>query len=139
VSLFGVAVSAAELPTMANIEGADVAGLESLRRRLDVGLRRIAFFVIPSAMASGTRRRGGGGSVEPAAFAMPTRYVGILAGSAIGLLAQTLGRSSSTYYALRDTRTPLRYAPVRVALTTALVCAFRRRACLGFPPSGVPA
>ena len=45
----------------------------------------------------------------------------ILAGSAIGLLASTLGRLyASTYYALRDTRTPLRYAMVRVALTTAL-------------------
>ena len=46
---------------------------------------------------------------------------GILAGSAVGLLASTLGRLySSTYYALRDTRTPLRYAIVRVALTTVL-------------------
>ena len=45
----------------------------------------------------------------------------ILAGSAVGLLASTLGRLySSTYYALRDTRTPLRYAFVRVVLTTAL-------------------
>ena len=40
---------------------------------------------------------------------------GILAGSAVGLLASTLGRLySSTYYALRDTRTPLNFA-VRVA------------------------
>src|SRR5205085_9093020 len=45
----------------------------------------------------------------------------IIAGSAVGLLAQTLGRLySSTYYALRDTRTPLRYAIVRVVLTTLL-------------------
>jgi putative peptidoglycan lipid II flippase len=46
---------------------------------------------------------------------------GILAGSSVGLLASTLGRLySSTYYALRDTRTPLRYALVRVFLTTVL-------------------
>jgi putative peptidoglycan lipid II flippase len=39
----------------------------------------------------------------------------------VGLLASTLGRLySSTYYALRDTRTPLRCASVRVSLTTAL-------------------
>ena len=45
----------------------------------------------------------------------------ILAGSSVGLLASTLGRLySSTYYALRDTRTPLRYAVIRVALTTVL-------------------
>jgi putative peptidoglycan lipid II flippase len=36
-------------------------------------------------------------------------------------LAQTLGRLySSTYYALRDTRTPLRFAVIRVILTTGL-------------------
>src|SRR5205807_760533 len=62
---------------------------------------------------------------------------GILAGSAVGLLAQTLGRLySSTYYALRDTRTPLRFAIVRVALTTGLgyVCALPLPKWLGIDP-----
>jgi putative peptidoglycan lipid II flippase len=46
---------------------------------------------------------------------------GILAGSSIGLLATTLARLySSTYYALRDTRTPLRYALIHVAVATVL-------------------
>ena len=46
---------------------------------------------------------------------------GILAGSTVGLLASTLGRLySSAYYALRDTRTPLRFAILRVVLTTVL-------------------
>jgi putative peptidoglycan lipid II flippase len=46
---------------------------------------------------------------------------GILAGSAIGLLAGTLARLySSTLYALRDTRTPLRYALARFAISAAL-------------------
>ena len=46
---------------------------------------------------------------------------GILAGSAVGLLASTLGRLyAASYYALRDTRTPLRYALVRVTITAAL-------------------
>ncbi len=46
---------------------------------------------------------------------------GILAGSSIGLLATTLARLySSTYYALRDTRTPLRYALVHVGVATGL-------------------
>src|ERR1044071_4568835 len=50
------------------------------------------------------------------------RYVWvILAGSAVGLLASTLGRLySSAWYALHDTRTPLRYALVRVGLTMVL-------------------
>ena len=62
----------------------------------------------------------------------------ILAGSAVGLLASTLGRLySSTYYALRDTRTPLNYAIIRVALTTVLgyLFAISLPHALGFPAS----
>ena len=124
VSLFGMSVAAAELPTMSGEATADAAGHEALRHRLDAGLRRIAFFVIPSAMAFLAL-----GDVLVAALLQTGRfrhqdalYVwGILAGSAVGLLASTLGRLySSSYYALRDTRTPLRFAIVRVALTTVL-------------------
>jgi putative peptidoglycan lipid II flippase len=67
-----------------------------------------------------------------------TMYVwGILAGSAVGLLASTLARLyASTYYALRDTRTPLRYATLRVVLTTALgyLCAIPLPRWLGIDP-----
>jgi putative peptidoglycan lipid II flippase len=46
---------------------------------------------------------------------------GILAGASIGLLASTLGRLySSVYYSLRDTRTPLYYAIVRLIIATIL-------------------
>jgi putative peptidoglycan lipid II flippase len=45
----------------------------------------------------------------------------ILAGSGVGLVASTVGRLySSAYYALRDTRTPVRFAVLRVILTTVL-------------------
>ncbi|HYS25875.1 MAG TPA: murein biosynthesis integral membrane protein MurJ, partial [Vicinamibacterales bacterium] len=124
VSLFGMSVAAAELPTMSGEAGADARGHEMLRRRLDAGLQRIAFFVVPSAMAFLAL-----GDVLVAALLQTGRfrhedalYVwGILAGSAVGLLASTLGRLySSSYYALRDTRTPLRFAIVRVVLTTVL-------------------
>jgi putative peptidoglycan lipid II flippase len=119
-----MSVAAAELPTMSGVADTELAGREQLRRRLETGLRRIAFFVVPSAMAFLAL-----GDVLTAALFESGRfrhadaiYVwGILAGSAVGLLASTLGRLySSTYYALRDTRTPLRYALVRVFLTTAL-------------------
>jgi putative peptidoglycan lipid II flippase len=53
------------------------------------------------------------------------------------LLASTLGRLySSTYYALRDTRTPLRFAIVRVVLTTILgyTCAIPLPPLLGIDP-----
>jgi putative peptidoglycan lipid II flippase len=119
VSLFGISVSAAELPEMS-----EAATSDAIRRRLDAGLRQIAFLVIPSAVAFLAL-----GDVIVAALLQTGRfrptdatYVwGILAGSAVGLLASTLGRLyASSYYALRDTRTPLRYALVRVTLTAAL-------------------
>jgi putative peptidoglycan lipid II flippase len=124
VSLFGVSVAAAELPAMSGDAAADPSGFSALRARLDAGLRQIAFFVIPSAVAFLAL-----GDVVAAALFQTGRfrhedavYVwGIVAGSAVGLLASTLGRLySSTYYALGDTRTPLAFAVVRVVLTTAL-------------------
>jgi putative peptidoglycan lipid II flippase len=124
VSLFGMSISAAELPAMSSTLGdrEQVAGV--LRQRLNAGLRRIAFFIVPSAMAFLALGDVIAGALfETGRFThADTLYVwGILAGSAVGLLASTLGRLySSTYYALRDTRTPLRYAVIRVALTTAL-------------------
>jgi putative peptidoglycan lipid II flippase len=73
-----------------------------------------------------------------------TRYVWyILIGSAVGLLAATLGRLySSAFYALRDTRTPLRFAIIRVILTGALgyLFAFPLRPAMvaGLEAAGVP-
>ena len=124
VSLFGMSISAAELPAMASAMGVDTAGTEQIRQRLNSALRQIAFFVVPSSMAFIAL-----GDVVAAALLETGRFShsdavyvwGILAGSSVGLLASTLGRLySSTYDALRDTRTPLRYAIVRVVLTTAL-------------------
>jgi putative peptidoglycan lipid II flippase len=124
VSLFGMAISAAELPAMSSALGNSDEVAAYLRRRLDGGLRRIAFFVIPCALgflALGDVMAGflfQSGRFHRA----DSVYVwGILAGSSVGLLATTLGRLySSTYWALRDTRTPLRFALIRVALTTGL-------------------
>jgi putative peptidoglycan lipid II flippase len=124
ISLFGMSVAAAELPSMSGEASADDAGREMLRRRLDGGLRRIAFFVVPSAMAFlAIGDTLVGALLESGRFRhADSVYVwGILAGSSVGLLASTLGRLySSTYYALRDTRTPLRFALIRVVLTTVL-------------------
>jgi putative peptidoglycan lipid II flippase len=134
VSLFGMSVAAAELPEMSG-----EATAEAIRRRLEAGLRQIAFFVIPSTVAFLAL-----GDVIAAALLQTGRfrpadahYVwGILAGSAVGLLASTLGRLyASSYYALRDTRTPLRYALIRVTLTAALgyVAAMHMTVLLALP------
>jgi putative peptidoglycan lipid II flippase len=124
VSLFGMAISAAELPAMSSALGNTEEVAANLRRRLNAGLRRIAFFVVPCAL--GFLALGdvmAGVLFQNGAFhRADSVYVwGILAGSSVGLLATTLGRLySSTYWALRDTRTPLRFALIRVALTTGL-------------------
>ncbi|HKG13776.1 MAG TPA: murein biosynthesis integral membrane protein MurJ [Pyrinomonadaceae bacterium] len=124
VSLFGISVSAAELPEMSSATGEQAAVAEKLRARLEAGLRQIAVFIVPSSM--GFLALGdvmAGALYQTGKFGRSdTVYVwAILAGSAVGLLASTLGRLyASTYYALHDTRTPLRFAVVRVFLTTAL-------------------
>jgi putative peptidoglycan lipid II flippase len=124
VSLFGMSVSAAELPAMSKSLGTAEVVAETLRRRLDQGLSRISFFIVPSAIAFLAL-----GDVIAAVLYQTGKFTRddsiyvwiILAGASIGLLASTLGRLySSTYYALRDTRTPLLFAVVRVALTTGL-------------------
>ncbi|MDB6080212.1 MAG: mviN [Akkermansiaceae bacterium] len=126
VSLFGMSVSAASLAEMSRDQsgGDDEANYQKLRTRLDTGLRQIAFFIVPSTAVFIFL-----GDILAAAIfqsgefkADSVRYLWLtLAGSGVGLLASTLGRLySSTFYALRDTRTPLRFAVVRVVLTTVL-------------------
>ncbi|MBA4071746.1 MAG: murein biosynthesis integral membrane protein MurJ [Gemmatimonas sp.] len=120
VSLFGMSVSAAELPAMAGAVGTSDEVARELRRRLSDGLHRIAFYVIPSSMAFAAI-----GDIVGATLYQSGRFGrddvvwmwGVLAGSAVGLLAATLGRMyASTWYALRNTRTPLKFAMLRVAL-----------------------
>ena len=124
VSLFGMSISAAELPAMASALGDDVEVSAQLRDRLDAGLKRIAVFIVPSSMAFLAL-----GDVLAAAVYQTGKfghkdvlYVwGTLAGASVGLMASTLGRLySSTYYALKDTKTPLKFAIIRVFLTTIL-------------------
>jgi len=140
VSLFGMSVSASELPEMSSVIGADHEVADFLVKRLIAGLRRIALFVIPSVVAFIAL----GDMVVGAIYqsgkftAVETRYVWtILAGSGIGLLASTQGRLfSSAFYALKDTRTPLRFAIIRVTLTTVLgyLCALPLPHLLGVNP-----
>jgi putative peptidoglycan lipid II flippase len=124
VSLFGMSVTAAELPAMSGTIGDSESVANILRSRLNNGLRQIAFLVIPSVagflilgdvIVAGIYQSGHFGHKD-------VLYVwGTLVGSTVGLLASTLGRLySSAFYALRDTRTPLRFAIIRVLLTTLL-------------------
>ena len=124
VSLFGMSVSAAELPAMSSELGTDSEIAIKLRARLDAALRRVAFLVIPSAVAFLAL-----GDMVVGVIYLSGRFTqadaiwvwGIVAGSAIGLVTAVFGRLyASTFYALKDARTPMRYAIVRVTLSIVL-------------------
>ncbi|MBA2281012.1 MAG: murein biosynthesis integral membrane protein MurJ [Acidimicrobiia bacterium] len=121
ISLFGMSVAAAELPELARL-GAD--GAVEVRRRLDVGLGRIAFFVAPvqalylaagSVIAAALLQRGD-------FTADDARLVWfVLAGSSVALLATTASRLlQNALYGLGDSRTPARVAALRVAVAAVL-------------------
>ena len=138
ISLFGYSVAASELPAMARAAGAMPEQMSAiLRARLNRGLRQIAFMVVPSSAAFVIL-----GDVivamiyQSGAFTHTDAiYVwAVLAGSGVGLLAATMGRLyNSAFYALFDTRTPLRFAIIRVVLTLVLgyLCALPLPPLLG--------
>jgi putative peptidoglycan lipid II flippase len=141
VSLFGMAISAAELPEMSSALGSEDERAAALQKRLAQGLRRMVFFVAPSVVAFlafgdvvvATLYQTGRFGAEDTLFVWA-----ILAGSTVGLVAVTQGRlCSSAFYALGDTRTPLGYAIVRVSITAALgwAIALPIRQALGWPPA----
>jgi len=121
VSLFGMAVSAAELPEMSSAIGDESERAAVLQRRLASALRQVVFLVVPSAIAFIAI----GSPIVALLFqggqfkAEDTQIVWImLAGSAIGLSAGTQGRLlASAFYALADPKRPLYAALVRVAIT----------------------
>jgi putative peptidoglycan lipid II flippase len=128
VGLFGMSISAAALAEMSREIGSDEEVRRALRSRLTSNLRHVAYFVVPSAaafLALGdvlARVLFESGKFGPQES---LRTWAVLGGSAVGLVASTLGRVySSTFYALKDTRTPLRFALVRIAFTIALGWAF---------------
>ena len=124
VSLFGMSVAAAELPELASEAAGGTAAHDALRTRLGAGLARVGFFVVPTVVAflllgdfiASLLFETGRFSREDAEYVWM-----ILAGSSIGLLATTRARLyNSVYFALHDTRTPLRFATIRVVLSILL-------------------
>jgi putative peptidoglycan lipid II flippase len=141
VSLFGMAVSAAELPEMSSATGDDAARAEHLQKRLRAALRRIVFLVVPSAVAFVAI----GGPIVALLFqsgrfgAQDTDIVWIvLAGSALGLSAGTQGRVlNAAFYGLGDPRTPAKAALICVAITGAVgwALALPLRHVFGYSPA----
>lgn len=118
VSLFGMSVAASELTEMSRDQASVEDRDERLRARLTSGLRQIAFLVIPTTIAYLIIGRiFVSGIFETGEFDLANAYFVwyILGALSLGLIASTLGRLySSAFYAIGDTRTPLRVAIVRV-------------------------
>lgn len=121
ISLFGMSVAAAELPELSRQrQQAKTVLLERVNRSLD----QIAFFVVPSVVGYVVL-----GDVVVATLYQRGEFDPVdtllvyftLAAFSVGLLASTRTRLfSSAYFALQDTKTPAKYAALRVVLAGAL-------------------
>ncbi|MBS3940021.1 MAG: murein biosynthesis integral membrane protein MurJ [Actinobacteria bacterium] len=118
ISLFGMAIAAAELPTLSTLDHGD---RQRVLARIDRGLGRVAFFVVPSTVAFLLA----GDLVVATVFqrgnfsADASRQVGtVLAVYSLGMLASTSSRLlQSALYGVGDTRNPAVYAVMRVVLS----------------------
>ncbi len=118
ISLFGISVAASELPELSRMRGEEY---EVLSSRVSAALRRVSFFVIPSAavylvlgdvVVAAVFQTGAFGSVETLVT------WGVLSAYAIGLPASASSRVlSSAFYALRDTKTPAKIAYIRIVVS----------------------
>lgn len=118
ISLFGVSVAASELPALSTMDHEDRHGVV---RRVDEGLARVAFFVVPASVAF----------VVAGDLVVATVYQGrsftadasaqvglILAVYSLGLLASTSSRLlQSALYGAGDARTPAIYGVIRVTVS----------------------
>jgi putative peptidoglycan lipid II flippase len=118
ISLFGISIAASELPELSRMRGEE---REVLAARVASALRRVAYFLIPSAI--GYLAMGDvviAALYETGEFGAAETLVswGVLGAFALGLPASASSRSlSSAFYALRDTKTPARVAYLRVAVS----------------------
>jgi putative peptidoglycan lipid II flippase len=119
VSLFGVSVAAVALPELSR----DVVGTEAdiLRMRVASGTRRIAYFVLPSAVAfAALAPEILGALFQTGEFGADETAIagGVLAAYAIGIPAQaSVKLFASGHYAFGDTRTPVRIAVLSVVVS----------------------
>ena len=135
LSLFGVSVAAAALPALSRDAATQPADV--MRVRLANGVRRLAFFAVPSAfalaalgpaMVAALFETGSFGPDETAVVG------GVLAAYAIGVPGQaSVKLLASGHYAVGDTRTPVRVAGISVAVSAALAWTLMR----WFGPAGI--
>ncbi len=128
ISLFGMSISASELPELARTQVGMAENpnnaYERLRLRLESALEKVSFYIVPTIVIFFVmgdlvvKTLFKTGQFDEEASRLVWR---VLMGSTVGLLATTLGRLySSSFYALHDTKTPLRFSLLRVLATTGL-------------------
>jgi len=133
ISLFGVSVAAVSLPELSRDAlggGGGPGPNEQLRMRIAVGFRRIVFFIVPSSIACIALAR----EIVAALYqtgrftADATALVGsVLAAYGVGLLGQaTVKLFASGFYAMRDTRTPVKIAAFSLVVSTGLAWVLMR-------------
>lgn len=136
ISVFGVSVAAVSLPELSR-DAIEATANDQLRGRIAAGFRRISYFVVPSSFLFAAL-----GPVLVAALFQTGRFDaedsglvgGVLAAYGIGLMGQaTVKLFASGFYALRDTRTPVKIAAFSVALSSLLAFLLMRR----FGPAGI--
>lgn len=136
VSLFGTSVAAVSLPDLSR-DAVTATPNDQLRTRIATGFRRITFFVMPSSVAFATL----GPLIVGALFQTgrfgdsDTEIVGgVLAAYGVGLLGQaTVKLFASGFYALRDTKTPVKIASFSLLVSGCLAYVFMRR----YGPAGI--
>lgn len=136
ISVFGVSVAAVSLPDLSR-DAIGAGPNDQLRARIAAGFRRITYFVVPSSFLFAAL-----GPVLVGALFQTGRFDaddtalvgGVLAAYGIGLMGQaTVKLFASGFYALRDTRTPVKIAAFSVLLSSVLAYLFMRR----FGPAGI--
>ena len=122
ISLFGMSVAASELPELSSASGTPAEVQKKIQDRLRLSLLRISYFVIPTTVVF----VGLGGVVvatlyQTGAFGELEKLSvwNVLIGYSLGLLATTQSRLfSSVFYAMQDSRTPFRFAVIRIFVGT---------------------
>lgn len=129
VSLFGTSVAAVSLPDLSR-DAMTATPNDQLRSRIATGFRRITFFVMPSSVAFAAL-----GPVIVGALFQTGRFGGadthqvggVLAAYGVGLLGQaSVKLFASGFYALRDTRTPVKIASLSLLVSGGLAYGFMR-------------
>ena len=136
VSLFGTSVAAVSLPDLSR-DAVTAMPNDQLRSRIATGFRRITFFVMPSSVAFAAL-----GPVIVGALFQTGRFGdsdtlkvgGVLAAYGVGLLGQaSVKLFASGFYALHDTKTPVRIASFSLLVSGGLAYVFMR----WYGPAGI--